>query len=485
MLYSLLNPLRSPRVVSIALVLVATISIVAWSYSSTSKNNHAIVESKTDQPGIQSAQPSPPPKSPDTPQSVIRQAGTFRKQGRDLEAFAELKNLSDDDPTSEPTLLEQSELAFDQSRYDDALGHLSKIGLSTPDDFRKMLNQGFRFMAERQPTEADLLFHKAQLGAMALAFGGKRADAEDVFAETLLRIARLRRINDLTHRMTTATNRPDIELERSKLLNLESFAPVTKRSETDPGARLYKDNCSHCHGESGAGNGRAARHLFPLPRNFAGQRFRYVSAANGLATDSDLRNVIRSGLPGSSMPAFPELSNGELEQLLPVLRDFQRLGVEANVKGLTLSKEEVEEWLVARTRPTHQLDIPAEPIDSDAAIHRGEVLFQSTGCSHCHTHQQTVGYASDRKRLFDEAGQPILARDFSIDPLKGGKSLDDIYRRIALGIPGTPHPSFAGNPSETMDLATYVSSIANGVRPPSTNAARRARLSDCSFNSQP
>ncbi|MCY2985342.1 MAG: cytochrome c [Planctomycetota bacterium] len=461
------------------------VSVGVWFCLTAPKSNQAIIKSKSDQLGSQPSQPNTPHELPNNPQTVIRQAGTFRKQGRDIEAFAEVQLLSNDEATSEPNLLEQIELAFDQSRYEDALDHLAKIGLSSPDDFRKMLNQGFRFMVERQPSDADPLFHKAQLGAMALAFGGKRPEAEEVFAETLNRIARLRRINDLRHRMATSVNRPEIELERSKLLNAESFAPVTKHTETEPGIRLYKDKCSHCHGESGAGNGRAARHLFPSPRNFLGQRFRYVSASNGLATDSDLINVIRSGLPGTSMPAFPELSNREWDLLLPVLREFHRLGVEASLKGLALSKDELDDLLAAKTRPTKQLDIPVVPNDFEAAIRRGELLFQTTGCRHCHTHPGASQYASNRIRHFDESGHPILARDLSTDPLKGGESLDDIYRRIALGIPGTPHPSFAGSPSETMDLATYVLSIANDEKSPSTNDTRRRRLVDSSFKGQP
>lgn len=485
MLYSLLKPLRSPRFASVAFVLIIAISAGAWFYFAAPKRNQAIIESKTEQLGSQPSQTNPPDEFPNTPQMVIRHAAALRKQGRDIEAFAELNLLSNHEPTSAPELLEQSELAFDQSRYKEALGQLAKFGLATPDDFRKMLNQGFRFMVERQPSDAEPLFHQAQLGAMALAFGGKRPEAEEVFAETLLRIARLRRINDLTHRMATATNRSENELERAKLLNVESFAPVTKHTQTEPGVRIYQDNCSHCHGESGAGNGRAARHLFPLPRNFAGQRFRYVSASNGLATDSDLINVIRSGLPGSSMPGFPELSKSQLDLLLPVIREYHRLGVEASLKGLALSKEELSDLVVSRTRPANQLDVPAAPSDFEAAIRRGEQLFQSTGCTQCHPRPKTAEYASDRKRLFDESGNPILARDFSIDPIKGGDSLDDIYRRLSLGIPGTPHPSFAGSPSETMDLASYILSISSGEKSPSTNAARRTRLSDSMFHSQP
>lgn len=467
------------------MVIVAGISVATWFALAAPKYNQANIEPKTEQLGSQRSQPNPPGDLPNNSEAVIRQAGTFRKLGLDHEAMHNLSQLSNDEPTVEPKLLEQSELAFDQSRYEDALGHLAQLGLSKPDDFRQMLNQGFRLMVERQPSDAEPLFHKAQLGAMALAFGGKRREAEEVFAETLLRIARLRRINDLTHRIATAAKPTEMESERSELLRVESFAPVAKPTETAPGIRLYKDKCSHCHGESGTGNGRAARHLFPLPRNFAGQRFRYVSASNGLATDNDLIKVIRSGLPGSSMPAFPDLSESELESLLPVLRDFHRRGVEASLKTLTNSKEELDDLVDVRTRPAKELDIPDVPSDSDAAIRQGEQLFQSTGCRQCHTQPNSAEYASNRKRLFDESGQPILARDFSIDPIKGGKSLDEIYRRLSLGIPGTPHPSFAGSPSETMDLATYVLSIANGEKSPSTNSTRRARLSEASFNSQP
>ena len=467
------------------MVMVIGISAGFWFALAAPKSIQTKIEPKTEQRGSEYSQLNPAAELSRPPQEVIRQAGTFRKQGRDREAIAELKLLSNVEQSSEPKLLEQSELAFDQSRYIDALGHLAQVGLSTPNDFRQMLNQGFQLMVDRQPSEAEPLFHKAQLGAMALAFGGKRSEADEVFSETLLRIARLRRINDLTHRIATAVNPTELESERSKLLRVDSLVPTAKSTETDRGGQLYQDKCSHCHGESGTGNGRAARHLFPLPRNFAGQRFRYVSASNGLATDNDLIKTIRSGLSGSSMPAFPDLNDSDLELLLPVLREFQRRGIETTLKGLAQSKEELDDLVGTKTRPTNQLEVPWAPGDSDAAIRRGERLFQSTGCRQCHTQTDSTEYALNRKKLFDESGQPILARDFSVDPLKGGNSLDDIYRRLSLGIPGTPHPSFAGSPSETMDLATYVLSISAGEKTQSTNNARRARLSETSFNSQP
>ena len=213
-----------------------------------------------------------------------------------------------------------------------------------------------------------------------------------------------------------------------------------------------------------------------MPCNFGNERFRYISGTNGIATDSDLAKSIRLGLPGSSMPAFPELNAEELILLVSVLRKFQHQGWEARLRELATSKLQLEEMVFARTKPTESLVTPNPPKDLEQAFRRGRLLFDTSGCSHCHGKLTKIDEVFREKRLFDESGQPIFSRDFKSDAFKGGQSLNDIYYRLALGIPGTPHPSLSTSPSAIMDLAFFVKSIASGPRKPTNNHIRRSKL---------
>ena len=73
----------------------------------------------------------------------------------------------------------------------------------------------------------------------------------------------------------------------------------------ESGKALYLKYCSQCHGEKGDGEGYAASHLRPRPRNFTTGKFKIRTTPNGaLPTHDDLVNLIRRGMPYTSMPAW-------------------------------------------------------------------------------------------------------------------------------------------------------------------------------------
>ena len=90
---------------------------------------------------------------------------------------------------------------------------------------------------------------------------------------------------------------------------------VGTEAQRESGKRLYLKYCSQCHGEKGDGEGYAAPHLRPRPRNFTTGKFKVRTTPNGaLPTHQDLVNVIRRGMPYTSMPAWPSLSDQEVTE---------------------------------------------------------------------------------------------------------------------------------------------------------------------------
>ena len=74
--------------------------------------------------------------------------------------------------------------------------------------------------------------------------------------------------------------------------------------------------CKICHGVNGNGLGIMAQGLRPSPRNFNCQEtMKEIS-------DGQLFWVIRNGSPGTGMPAFKDLDDREIWQIIHYLRKF-------------------------------------------------------------------------------------------------------------------------------------------------------------------
>lgn len=103
---------------------------------------------------------------------------------------------------------------------------------------------------------------------------------------------------------TAALSRPE------SLPAAAAFAP--KPVLLEAGKRIYRTHCSRCHGENGAGSGPDASQMLPAPANFQQMRPGYTAAAD----------VIRKGVPGSGMPAWPLLTDGEIQAVTVYIRSF-------------------------------------------------------------------------------------------------------------------------------------------------------------------
>ena len=91
------------------------------------------------------------------------------------------------------------------------------------------------------------------------------------------------------------------------LLALGLVPALAERAAADGGAALeagkkvYEQHCIQCHGEKGDGQGPAAVHLQPRPRDFTSGKFKLRTTPSGaLPTDDDLKRVVRMGMPYTS-----------------------------------------------------------------------------------------------------------------------------------------------------------------------------------------
>jgi mono/diheme cytochrome c family protein len=195
------------------------------------------------------------------------------------------------------------------------------------------------------------------------------------------------------------------------------------------GLAVYRERCAICHGRDGRGDGDGVWLLLRPPRNFRAARFRFVSTWDRVPTDDDLYGTVTRGLPGSQMPSFAT-----------VLTEADRRAVVAAVKSFAEAP-----WSIAPSRPPGPdgssgrgfVVVPPEPPDAATNLARGAELFRDA-CATCHG---ADGRGDGRTDLFDADGQPIRPRDFVLGWFKGDPSPQALYRRIVVGVPGTPMPA--------------------------------------------
>ena len=95
------------------------------------------------------------------------------------------------------------------------------------------------------------------------------------------------------------------------------------------GRDLYQFYCTVCHGEEGAGDGVAARYLYPSPRDFTIGIFKYKTSPSELEqpNDGDLFSTISSGLPRTGMPPWSTvLSEEQIRSLIRIIKALDTVG---------------------------------------------------------------------------------------------------------------------------------------------------------------
>jgi mono/diheme cytochrome c family protein len=224
-------------------------------------------------------------------------------------------------------------------------------------------------------------------------------------------------------------------------------------AQRESGRNLYLKNCAQCHGEKGDGAGYATPHLLPRPRDFTLGKFKVRTTPNGaLPTHSDLVNIIRRGMPYTSMPAWPELSDEQVSDLAYYVKTFY---------GDFASAEFVPQ----------PVELPSAPGTTDESIELGRKLYVETGCVKCHGNLGR-GDGPSASTLTDEAGFPIRAANLAHSwTFRGGSSREDIFRTMSTGFNGTPMPSFADSlsPEQRWAITDFIVSLSGTDGPGYTN----------------
>jgi mono/diheme cytochrome c family protein len=100
----------------------------------------------------------------------------------------------------------------------------------------------------------------------------------------------------------------------------DTFA-VNFGSQLQLGRMVYMKNCLHCHGVAGDGQGPTARYLNPKPRDYRLGIFKFTETlATERVTRHDLWRVIKYGIPGTYMPSFLLLDDGETKAVVEYVR---------------------------------------------------------------------------------------------------------------------------------------------------------------------
>jgi mono/diheme cytochrome c family protein len=232
-------------------------------------------------------------------------------------------------------------------------------------------------------------------------------------------------------------------------LGLGIVTAASAAGDPTAGKELYTRNCAQCHGDKGDGNGVAAPHLMPRPRDFTSGKFKIRTTPSGkLPTDADLHHIIKVGMPYTSMPAWPFLTDAQIDDLVAYVKTFSP----------DFAKPDLQ---------VAGMEIPKPPALSTESVERGKASYAELGCAGCHGELgRTDGTTAPT--LKDDFGHPIRPADLTRPwTFRGGGSREDIFRTVTTGLNGTPMPAFgeALSVEQRWDLTDFIYSLGGRETP--------------------
>ncbi len=245
---------------------------------------------------------------------------------------------------------------------------------------------------------------------------------------------------------------------------LGSFLAVSARAQdlkaNERAVELFAKQCALCHDADGRARGAIARLLVPPPRDFGEGLFQLSSGDNGVPLPSDIERVIEHGLPGSGMPAFPNLAPADRTllashvALLSIEAIATRIqgGIEA--RGDQLDRQEALKLAEWEMTPEIPAPFAAFPTANESTLATGRRIYLER-CAACH------GVLGEGRAVVPgwRDGDLFAARDLRKGILKGGSSVEDLARRIRAGMPGRGMPPTQLAAGETEALAVFVHTL--------------------------
>lgn len=232
--------------------------------------------------------------------------------------------------------------------------------------------------------------------------------------------------------------------------------------DVERGKALYVRWCAECHGESGRGDGPAADHMLPEPRDFVQARYQIRTTENGeLPTTEDLMRVLRDGMPGTAMPDWRSLTGEERADVVAYIKSFSHF--------------------FDGPEPV-PMELGGDPGGGAEAVASGREVYERLECFKCHG-EKGRGNGVSTPTLEDWRKFPIRAANLT-EPwtFNGGGDVEAIHARILTGLDGTPMPAFSDalaagivTENELWNLAHYVASLAPHPLPDITDVIPAAR----------
>jgi mono/diheme cytochrome c family protein len=251
------------------------------------------------------------------------------------------------------------------------------------------------------------------------------------------------------------------------------------------GSKLFRLHCVHCHGLSGDGRGPTAPWVNPHPRDYRRGIFKFTSSSQGPGERkplrSDLLRTLRQGIEGTSMPAFRELPDEDLQALISYVIHLSLRGqVEfETMEDMIARKTRVKNfgsyfrvkikdiasfWVKANNEKIKpgtdvklypvlveekggkftQVDVKArKKRDIDrlmrASVHAGQRTFKSL-CITCH-----FDYGRQPNLVYDAWGTIVRPANLTTGVYRGGRRPIDLYYRLHSGINGANMAKLEGN----------------------------------------
>ncbi len=267
------------------------------------------------------------------------------------------------------------------------------------------------------------------------------------------------------------------------------------------GSVLYRRWCLQCHGPNGEGEAAHAIENGPMPRDYRQGVFKYTTSfpptntkrlglgAVGKPRREDLIRTVRRGIDGTIMPAFPTLSEQEMNDVVsyvihlsirgetelasiakmvkPAEDDPFFLGLEINWLVLQQELFVLLNWNLAADHP---IPIPPDPATSEeerlkSAV-RGYKLYNAAefGCGSCH-----ADYGRGQQLKWDAWGTMVQPRNLTLGVYRGGHRGEDLYARLYGGIGPSGMTAFhdrvttapPGTPDKLWDIVHFLQALSD------------------------